>query len=49
VSLGGGLDLVLAGGADVFATRTEYARSGMAAGATPWLAPWLAVGVVVTR
>jgi hypothetical protein len=42
------LRAVIAGGADVFATRTEYRLSGMPATATPWWAPWLAVGVEVT-
>ena len=40
-------DLVLAGGADAFATRTEYRIASMTV-ATPWLAPWVGLGIEVT-
>jgi hypothetical protein len=40
-------DLVLAVGADGFATRTEYRIASMTI-ATPWLAPWVGVGIEVT-
>jgi hypothetical protein len=38
---------VLAGGVDVFATRSEYILKGVPAFQTPWWAPWLAAGVEV--
>ena len=41
--------IVLAAGADAFATRTEYRKDGMALTATPWLAPWLGAGLEVAR
>ena len=37
--------VVLGVGLDVFATRTEYVRAGMTTVATPWFAPWFAVGM----
>jgi hypothetical protein len=40
---------VLAAGADVFATRTEYRVSGMTVLATPRFAPSFAVGIEVAR
>lgn len=46
--LGRGVRAVLAGGADVFATRTSYLRNGTLAMATPRWAPWLAAGVEVS-
>src|SRR5262249_56240929 len=45
--LGDRTHLVLAAGADAFATRTEY-RMTTGTTATPWLAPWLATGIEVT-
>ena len=38
---------VLAGGADAFATRTEY-RTGDVMTATPWVTPWLGAGIEMT-
>jgi hypothetical protein len=43
-----GVGAVLAGGADVFATRTTYVIEGMSVLTTPRAAPWLAAGVEVT-
>jgi hypothetical protein len=40
---------VMTGGADVFATRTEYAVAGMPVASTPWLAPWMTLGLEVAR
>jgi hypothetical protein len=39
--------VVVSGGADLFATRTEYAVGGMPVAATPWLAPWMTLGFEV--
>lgn len=39
---------VFAAGVDGFATRTKYESGGMPVTATPWLSPWLAVGVEVS-
>jgi len=39
--------LVIAAGADAFATRSEYTSNGVGLGSTPWLAPWIALGVEV--
>jgi hypothetical protein len=39
--------LVIAAGADAFATRSEYTSNGTAVASTPWLAPWVALGVEV--
>ncbi len=36
---------IIAAGADVFATRTEYTSSGAAVTETPLVAPWVAAGV----
>jgi len=41
------IELVIAGGADAFATRTEYSVGG-AMIATPWVAPWFGAGIEVT-
>lgn len=41
-------NLVVAGGADAFATRTEYTRIDMPTYSTPWFAPWVAIGVEAT-
>lgn len=46
--LSAGVRAVLAGGVDVFATRTTYIVDGMAVLATPRAAPWIAAGVEVT-
>jgi hypothetical protein len=43
-----GLHAVVAGGIDVFATRTTYLIEGMPALATPRSAPWIAAGVEMT-
>lgn len=48
VPIASGVRLVVAAGADAFATRTEYALAGMSTIATPWLAPWVAAGFEVT-
>jgi hypothetical protein len=48
VPVADGLRVVIAAGADAYATRTEYTMNGMPFTATPWLAPWLAAGVEVT-
>lgn len=45
VPLDTSLRAVIAAGVDAFATRTAYLRAGMPTVTTPWLAPWLAVGV----
>jgi hypothetical protein len=42
-----GVHAVIAGGADVFATRTHYQLAGATAFATPSWAPWLALGLEV--
>ncbi len=39
--------LVVAAGVDGFATRSEYTSNGVAIAATPWVAPWGALGVEV--
>jgi hypothetical protein len=44
-----GLRAVLAGGVDVFATRTEYMINGSPTGSTPWIAPWLGAGLELAR
>lgn len=48
VPLGDGLRAVLAAGADVFATRTQYLIEGMPTMTTPRAAPWLGAGIEVT-
>jgi hypothetical protein len=47
IALPAGVRGVLAGGADVFATRTEYRLAGMPVLTTPRAAPWLAAGLEV--
>jgi hypothetical protein len=47
-SIGIGVHAVVAGGVDLFATRTTYLLDGMPVLTTPWLAPWLAAGLEVT-
>jgi hypothetical protein len=41
------VDAVLAGGIDLFATRTTYVLDGMPVLTTPRIAPWLAAGLEV--
>lgn len=43
-----GVRVVVAGGADAFATRTTYIANDMALLTTPRIAPWIAAGVEVT-
>jgi hypothetical protein len=43
----GGVRVVLAAGADAYATQTEYRIAGQSTSTTPRIAPWLAVGVEV--
>jgi hypothetical protein len=45
--IGLGVDAVLAGGIDLFATRTTYVLDGMPVLTTPRIAPWLAAGFEV--
>lgn len=45
--VGEGVRVVIAGGADAFATRTHYTIAGMTSFETPLVAPWLAAGVEV--
>jgi hypothetical protein len=45
--IGIGVHAVLAGGIDIFATRTTYVLDGMPVLTTPAIAPWLAAGLEV--
>jgi len=47
IPLTAGVQAVLSGGADVFATRTEYRLEGMPVLVTPRAAPWLLAGFEV--
>jgi hypothetical protein len=46
-AIGIGVDAVLAGGLDLFATRTTYVLDGMPVLTTPRIAPWVAAGLEV--
>ncbi len=48
VPLGDGVRAVIAAGADVFATRTQYLVDGMPTLTTPRTAPWFGAGIEVT-
>jgi hypothetical protein len=43
-----GVRVVLAAGADAYATRTEYFRAGMAPASTPMVAPFFGAGIELT-
>jgi hypothetical protein len=47
VPLGASLGAVLGGGADVFATQTQYRITGMPVLTTPRWSPWIALGIEV--
>jgi hypothetical protein len=41
--------MIVAGGVDAFATRSEYHADNMPLFATPWIAPWIEAGAEWAR